>query len=1008
MLRWPSFVPFMRGVILALAWLSGGGIFSTPVSAAPNYFIRAWQTENGLPQNSVTAVVQTRDGYLWLGTYSGLARFDGARFAVFNDGNTPEMRDSHVTSLFEADDGTLWIGHENGEVTWYKNGRFQMMVVPAAWEDSRIHDIGTDEAGEVWLLNEEGLLARLKDGLILKPEAGTAAKLAVMARSRSGTIWVLRNGRVSMLVLEQGQLTPLPIDETFANNSVQGIGASRDGGLWVVNEGRIRKWKENKWTEDLGPSPWGGSPVHPLIETQKGTLAAGTADHGIYLVFPGTPGNVLHFSRTNGFPSDWVMSLLEDGEGNLWAGTGGGGLAAIRPRKIQTIEPPDQWQGRAVLSVTASRNGSLWIGTEGAGLYRFQDGTWSNFGPEQGILDPHVWSVAEDAAGELWAGTWAGGLFVRRGNHFEPVPGLEQVTASMPAILCDRESGLWVGTGEGLLRYQAGKASWILDNRGKALRDVRAVVEDKDGAIWFGMSSGGLGCWKNGVLKRFRRSDGLASDYIQCLRLDDEGALWIGTFGGGLSRLKDGHFAVIGKDQGLPDGVICDIEDDGNGYFWMSSHDGIIRAEKAELNRCANGQIKEVHCLTYGISDGLPTLECSGGLQPAGCRTADGRLWFPTSKGLGIVDPQNIITNQFPPPVVIEALLVDDRPVKNTAVSPGLQIPPGRHRFEFQYAGLSFIAPEKMQFRYQLEGFDREWVNAQTRRVATYNYVPPGQYTFQVIACNSDGVWNNLGAKITFKVLPYFWQTLQFRILAGMMVIAASSGIAWFGARQRIRRKLERSERQRAIEHERARIANDIHDDLGAHLTRITMLSESARAELDDPHQAEIELNQIYDMARELTRAMDEIVWAVNPKHDTLDSLVSYLEQFAQDFLAMAGVRCRLDMPLELPDWRLTTEVRHNLFLAFKEALNNVAKHAAASEVHVCLALKPGAFELSVEDNGRGLEPGATRNKTDRFASGNGLKNMVRRLAAIGGRCDIRSQPGQGTKVLFVVPFKSE
>jgi signal transduction histidine kinase len=383
-------------------------------------------------------------------------------------------------------------------------------------------------------------------------------------------------------------------------------------------------------------------------------------------------------------------------------------------------------------------------------------------------------------------------------------------------------------------------------------------------------------------------------------------------------------------------------------------------------------------------------------------------LWFPTSKGLGIVDPQNIITNQFPPPVVIEAVLVDDRPVKNTAVSPGLQIPPGRHRFEFQYAGLSFIAPEKMQFRYQLEGFDREWVNAQTRRVATYNYVPPGQYTFQVIACNSDGVWNNLGAKITFKVLPYFWQTLQFRILAGMMVIAASSGIAWFGARQRIRRKLERSERQRAIEHERARIANDIHDDLGAHLTRITMLSESARAELDDPHQAEIELNQIYDMARELTRAMDEIVWAVNPKHDTLDSLVSYLEQFAQDFLAMAGVRCRLDMPLELPDWRLTTEVRHNLFLAFKEALNNVAKHAAASEVHVCLALKPGAFELSVEDNGRGLEPGATRNKTDRFASGNGLKNMVRRLAAIGGRCDIRSQPGQGTKVLFVVPFKSE
>ena len=364
-------------------------------------------------------------------------------------------------------------------------------------------------------------------------------------------------------------------------------------------------------------------------------------------------------------------------------------------------------------------------------------------------------------------------------QSFRTGPGLEQVTVSMPAILCDRESGLSIGTGEGLLRYQAGKASWILDNRRKKLRDVRAVAEDKDGAIWFGMSSGGLGCWKNGELKRFRRSDGLASDYIQCLHLDDEGALWIGTFGGGLSRLKNGVFATIGKDQGLPDNVVCDIEDDRNGYFWMSSHDGIIRADKAELNRCADGQSKEVHCLTYGISDGLPTLECSGGLQPAGCRTADGRLWFPTSKGLGFVDPQNIITNQFPPPVVIEAVLVDDHLVKNTAGSPVLHIPPGRHQFEFQYSGLSFIAPEKMQFKCQLEGFDNEWLNAQTRRVATYNYVPPGEYTFRVIACNSDGVWNNIGARFTFDVSPYYWQTLRFRILAGMMMVAASSGIAW-------------------------------------------------------------------------------------------------------------------------------------------------------------------------------------------------------------------------------------
>jgi signal transduction histidine kinase len=405
------------------------------------------------------------------------------------------------------------------------------------------------------------------------------------------------------------------------------------------------------------------------------------------------------------------------------------------------------------------------------------------------------------------------------------------------------------------------------------------------------------------------------------------------------------------------------------------------------------------------LSEGLPTLECSEG---RGCKTADGRLWFPTTKGLVNVDPRHITVNPLPPPVVIEKMLVDDRTVAEAGEgSAPLKISPGRHRIEFQYTGLSLIAPQKVRFKYRLNGFETEWADAGAKRMADYNYIPPGDYSFQVIAGNNDGVWNDIGASIAFKVLPYFWQTLWFRILASTLLVAASGGLVWFETRRRMWRKMNRLEQQRAIEHERARIAHDIHDDLGAHLTRITMLSESTREELDNPIQAAAGLNQIYDTARELTRAMDEIVWAVNPKHDTLDSLVSYLEQFAQNFLAMAGVRCRLGMPLELPEWRLTTEARHNLFLAFKEALNNVARHAQASEVHVCLSLKPETFELSVEDNGRGLEPGATKTK-DRFASGNGLKNMVRRLETIGGRCDIRSQPGQGTKVLFVVPFKSQ
>ena len=972
----------------------------------PEYLTHCWQAEDGLPQNTVTAVVQTRDGYLWVATYSGLARFDGVRFAVFDGSNTPEMRSSRVTSLFGADDGTLWIGHEGGEVTRWRDGRFEAVTVNARWTGAKIHDIGTDAAGDVWLMNEEGLLARLRDGLVLSPERGPVAQLVGMARGTNGTIWVARNGQVSQLT--GGRLTPLRFDAQTTNSYVQGIGASRDGGLWVASDGQLRKWKDERWAQHLGAAPWGVAAILKLLETGNGVVAAATSSSGLYLVSAGE--RPLQLSRTNGFASDWIVSLCEDREGSLWAGTGGGGLVVVRRTAVRIVTPPDRWQGRPVLCVSPGRDRVLWIGTEGAGLYRLRDGQWDRFGEPAGIQNSYVWSVAEDAQGQLWVGTWGGGLFQRQGAGFGRAPGLEAITSPMPALLCAGAGGLWIGSGDGLLRYEAGTATWAGAQSTSKLRDVRALAEEGNGTMWFGMSGLGLACLKKGELRCFHKTDGLASDFIECLHLDRDGGLWIGTFGGGLTRLKQGRFATIGQQQGLPSNVICHIEEDGQGFFWMSSHSGLIRASKAELDRCAEGQGQAIHWLTYGLSDGLPTLKCSGGLQPAGCRTPDGRLWFPTSKGLVSVDPQNVRTNPVSPPVAIERLVVDDRDAADNAPRPSpLEIPPGRHRLEFQYTGLSFVAPEKVCFKRRLEGLETSWVDAGNKRTAQYSYIPPGSYTFHVIACNNDQVWNEEGATLAFTILPHFWQTWWFRALAGMAVILAASGLVWFDTRRRMRRKLESLERQRAIEHERARIARDIHDDLGAHLTRITMLSETARGDLDNPAAAGPDIDRIYDTARALTRAMDEIVWAVNPRFDTLESLINYLEKFAQDFLATAGLRCRLDMPVQFPPWPLTSEVRHNLFLAFKEALNNVVRHAAASEVRISLTLTLASFELIVEDNGRGFDPISSEgpvSATDRLASGNGLENMRRRLAAAGGRCDIRSAPGKGTTIVFVVPVR--
>ena len=1003
----------MNGGIFCGCWLLLAGGQMIPMRAAettnaPNYLMRVWQVENGLPQNKITSIVQTRDGYFWVGTYSGVARFDGVRFTVFDSKNTPEMHSSRVTSLFESRDGALWIGHENGEVTVCQDGKFQALKIRADWVGRKISGITEDAAGDVWLLNAAGLLARVRDGRVLSPSTGTASKLLSLARTADGSIWVAREGRLS--VLEHGELRTVYPDWPLTNSTyVQGIGASRDGGLWVANNGRIRKWKDARWSQDLGAAPWESTPLSRLTETKNGMLVAATSSQGIFLLFPGTDQSAQHINYFNGLEADWILAMAEDREGDLWLASGGTGLIQMRPNHIQTVEPPDHWRGRPQLGVCAGRNGEVWIGTEGAGLYRLQNGVWTNFGATNFFNNSFVWSVAEDAAGQLFVGTWGAGMFVRNEDHFQPVPSLERMWTPVPALLAASGGGLWCGTEAGLLRYQNGTTNWFTEAEGKSLRDVRCIAEAANGAVWFGMAGNGLACLENGRIRQWRATNGLASDYVNCLRFDADGALWIGTFDSGLCRFKDGKFSVIDRGQGLPNSVIGHIEDDGRGFFWMSSHGGIFRASKSELNGCADGKIRTLNCLTYGVNDGLPTVDCSEGLQPAGCRTADGRLWFPTSKGLVVVDPNEVRMNHLPPPMALEELLVDGEPVTNRS-SP-LQIPPGRSRLEFHYTGLSFVAPEKVQFKYRVEGLEKNWVEAGTKRVANYSFLPPGEYVFHVIACNNDGVWNEEGVSLPFRLLPHFWQTLWFRVLAGFLVVAAASGTVWFETRRRLHRRLEKMERRHAIEQERSRIAHDIHDDLGSQLTRITMLSESARSVVDDPKQAASDLHQIYDTAREATKAMDEIVWAVNPKHDTLESLASYLEKYALDFLGAAGIRCRLDLPLQSPGWELTSDARHNFFLAYKEALNNVVKHSSATEVQISLNLTAASFELDMADNGCGFDQKNLLSKTvkesRRFTGGNGMANMNQRLREIGGTCVIISVPGEGTRVKFQVARQS-
>jgi signal transduction histidine kinase len=1006
--------------LLAVLWCcrvaSGVDLPAAPDRNPSQFLFDVWQVEDGLEQNPITAVVQSRDGYLWLGTYTGLLRFDGVRVTVFDSATTPGLLNSRVTSLYEDPDRVLWIGHETGELTRLSGGEFRPMGRARGWVGGALEAISTDENGDLWLLNDTGLLFRPRDGHVVEvPGGGSGSRKASLSRERDGKLWVTANGNVA--TLSQGELAPFRFDDATGTNFFERVVPARDGGFWVMGSGRLRKWREGRWAADLGDCPCEQGFVTELLETRSGMLLAGTVRDGIYLLTPGA--EPVHFARNNGLSHDWVRSLCEDHEGNIWIGTGGG-LDVLRPRKVKMLNAPDGWQGRAVLSFVVRPEGDAWIGTEGAGLYHFQGDHWTNFTEASGLANLFVWSVLETRRHELFVGTWGGGLMVKKGERFESPGELSRITAPALALYEGKQGEVWIGTTTGLHRYEGGKLTWFAGKEQLVLPDVRAIVESPDGTLWFGMLGGGLGCLREGALKQFRKADGLSSDFVLALYAEADGTLWIGTSDNGLCRLRQGKFATISVEQGLLASIISQIAEDGAGNLWMGSHHGILRASKADLNRCADGEIKAVRCLSYGKAEGLASQKCSGGFQPGVCKTADGRLWFPTTKGLAIIDPGSFTTNMVPPPVVIEELIVEGQPVKiqgpktaDRGADAALQIPPGKQRFELRYTAPSFAAPDKVRFKHKLEGLESEWVEAGTKRIAQYSYLPPGTYKFQVIACNNDDVWNEEGAALAFRVLPHIWQAWWFKMALAATAAGAVAALTISVTRKRVRWKLEQLERQRALERERTRIARDIHDDLGASLTRITLLSQSVRSELESEHRAGADLDQIYSTARELTRSMDEIVWAVNPQHDTLDSLVTYLGRFAQHFLAAAGIRCRLDVPLHLPALPLTAEIRHNVFLAFKEALHNVVKHAQATEAHLSLELRPEGFMLVIADNGRGFtwppgrNPATEPTDGQRLSGGNGLTNMQRRLEEIGGCCGWDTAPGEGTRAKLVVVVKA-
>jgi signal transduction histidine kinase/ligand-binding sensor domain-containing protein len=957
---------------------------------AGDYVITSWHIRDGLPSDRVRAVLQARDGYVWVATFNGIARFDGVQFHRFNDANTPELRNNLVNCLFEDADGRLWAGSDTGEITWRDSFGFHVLATPKTWHTAPVDRFAQGADGAMYAVDRDGLILCFRDfkaqGVVQSRSNAQYSDLIVDSRGR---IWTVRYG---------GGLSFLKGDEAIPDGPeadpevYRNITSASRGGLWVRDGHRLRRWQDGKWVEDRGLHSWKTERAVALHEVSNGDVWVGTPDEGAFVVTAtGSEHKINESDELSRFP---ISSIASDQEQNIWIGTDGGGLKLLHHRVLFMINPPDQWQNRALLSVAPARDGGLWAGTEGAGIYKLKDGHFTSFKGPPIPAARDVRCIMEDRSGRVWAGTQGAGLLTNdAGGEFMPVTG-RQIPPRLSlfyALYEDKDGAVWMGTQAGIVRFSNGDWSRIGTNLYRS--EVRCLGQSPDGAIWVGMRGGGAARYKDGNFTQYRSPSGLTYEYISCLLADDDGTVWMGTPGAGLIRWKNGLISKVTSREGLPSDFICNIQADRAGHLWIGSYAGILRVDKESLEHESG---EPLNYILLDSSDGLTSLEMAGGNQPSACATADGRLWYATSGGLAMVDPARIIPNAMPPPVRLEEVLVNG---KATPFQEEIVAPPGAGSFEFRYTALSFSAPQRCRFRYRLEGLDSQWTDAGTRRSAYYSRLPASEYHFHVIACNSDGVWNKNGAILSFVVLPFFWERWWFAPLCWMSGLSLVTAAILARVRQRHRRRLEALDRARVVERERLRIARDLHDDLGGGLTEISLTSALAQDPGLSPQEARQYIHEMGERSVEMVNALDEIVWAVNPKHDDLNSLVTYFCQYAGRFLQGAPLSCRIQIPPQLPATPLTAEQRHSLFLAFKEGLHNVVKHSSASSFRLSVDVTGRMLRMELEDDGCGFSEAADG------AKGDGLRNMRERLQQIGGHCEITSAPGKGTNLVFTLPI---
>jgi signal transduction histidine kinase/ligand-binding sensor domain-containing protein len=970
-------------------------------AGSQNFVVTQFGLDEGLPQSSVNDIIQTKDGYIWLATYGGLVRFDGNTFTTFDRSNTPGMVEERILGIHEDSEGSIWIIAEapRAKLLRYKNGEVQSFPLDRSggfgFRMKNAKDGSLLLTGSEKLLKFNGVEFQEVD-IIKSVSTGSEKKY-------EGGTWVNLNNKIVFLkgnkAVEVADLSDqfdgiFEDSREFPAGSGELILATRSEGFY--------KYADNK----LSPIKFEGD-FKNLIFSNFGVDNNG--GENLYVEFLGhifvwNGSELKLFNPVQQNSELYFKGILKDSEDNLWFGTDANGLFKVRPSAIQMIDKSQGLSNEKMLSLTILDDGSGLFSTNCGGLFEWRDGKAYSSKVQEFYRSGCNWSVFQDSRGRIWIG--GGGVYVtnslnKEGQYFGEAEGFTNL--GVHAMMEDSDQNMWIASSNGLY-VNDGEQFFrtYTEVDGLYYNDVRSILEDKQGTIWVGSESGLNTIMDNEVSKipLIGKGEDSSQPNVRAIYQDDENYMWIGTYGEGLFRIIGDEVQQLTVKDGLFDNIISHIVEDEYGYFWMGSNRGIVRIKRKDLNHYLDEKAESFTIDSFGSNDGMNSAETNGGFQPNAVKDSSGKIYFPTIEGVAVVDPSKVANNSIPPPVYIEKLRSEE---KELSMAEDIQLSYNTAFLEIYYTGISFTDPEKVQFKYKMAGLDDDWIDVGTSRSALYSKIPPGNYTFQVLAGNSDGVWNTEGASLNIIVIPPFWQTTWFYTLVGLLIIGAG-GLVYYVRVEQLKKQNARQKRftEQLIEseeNERKRIASELHDSLGQQILVIKNRAELAKKFVEKPAELDEQLDEIMQSAVISIADIRTISHGLRPIHLEKFGLTEAVENLCSQVQDSSSIEWSYHM--DDIDEVIPAEKEINFYRVIQEGINNIFKHAQATEASVIIRRVDPGLKAMIWDNGIGFDALDKLNK-----GGLGLSGMNERVESLGGTINVSSSGKEGTRITIIIPIK--